>query len=58
MSVHFFSIDINLSKTKIMNFGQNINQTENQEGLYLGDDQIETTHEYKYLGVNYYSRLV
>ena len=36
-----------------MIFGQNINKTKNQEGFYLGNDQIETTHEYKYLGVNY-----
>ena len=24
-------------------------------GVLLGNDQIETTHEYKYLGVDFYS---
>lgn len=24
-------------------------------GFYVGDDQIETTHKYKYFGVNFYS---
>ena len=48
------SLDVNLSKTKIMIFGRNKRKL-NQEAFYLGKDQIEITHEYKYLGIDFYS---
>ena len=43
-----------LSKTKIMIFGRNKRKL-NQEAFYLDKDQIEITHEYKYLGIDFYS---
>ena len=47
----FSSLDVNLSKTKIMIFGRNKKKL-NQEVFHLGKDQIEITHEYNYLGVD------
>ena len=49
-----FSLDINLSKTKIMIFGHNKSKSK-QEAFYLGMDQIQITHEYEYLGIDFYA---
>ena len=46
------SLEINLSKTKIMIFGHNKRKS-NQEAFYLDKDPIEITHEYKYLGIDF-----
>jgi hypothetical protein len=51
--MQFSSLEINLSKTKIMIFGHNKRKS-NQEAFYLDKDQIEITHEYKYLGIDFY----
>ena len=45
------SLEDNLSKTKIMIFGRNKMKL-NQETFYLGNDQIEITHKYKYLEID------
>ena len=50
----FSSLDVNLSKTKILIFGRNKRKLD-QEAFYLGKDQIEITHEYKYFKINFYS---
>ena len=47
------SLDVNLSKTKIMIFGCNKTNL-NQEAFYLDNDPIEITHEYKDLGIDFY----
>ena len=47
------SLEVNLSKTKIMIFGRNKWKL-NQEVLNLNKDLIEITHEYKYLGIDSY----
>ena len=39
-------LEINVKKTKIIEFGRNCNQN-----FYIGDQQIERTDEYCYLGV-------
>ena len=49
-----FSLEVNISKTKIMLFGHNKRKL-NQEAFYLSKEQIEITHEYKYLGNDFYS---
>ena len=48
------ALKIYLSKTKIMVFGRNKRKL-NQEAFYLDKDQIEIIHEYKYLGIDFYS---
>ena len=48
------SLKVNLSKTKIMIFDRNKRKS-NQEAFYLDKDQIEITHEYKYIGIEFYS---
>ena len=48
------SLEVKLAKTKIMIFGRNKRKL-NQEAFYLDKDQIEITHEYKYLGIDFYS---
>ena len=48
------SLGVNLSKTKIMIFDHNKRKL-NQEAYYLDKEQIEITHEYKYLGIGFYS---
>ena len=45
------SLEVNLAKTKIMIFDHNKRKL-NQKAFYLDKDQ---THEYKYLGINFYS---
>ena len=47
------SLEDILSKTKIMIFGHNKRKS-NQEAFHLDKDQIEITHEYKYLGIDFY----
>jgi hypothetical protein len=42
------SLEVKLSKTKIMIFGLNKRES-SQEAFYLDKDQIETTHENKYI---------
>ena len=49
-----FDLDVNLSKAKIMVFGCNKRKL-NQETFYLGKNQNEITHHYKYLGIDSYS---
>jgi len=51
--MQFSSLEINLSKTKIMIYGHNKRKS-NQEAFYLDKGQIEITHEYKYLGIDFY----
>ena len=46
------SLEVNLSKTKIMIFDRNKKKS-NQEAFYLDKDQIEITHEYKYIGIEF-----
>ena len=48
------SLEVNLSEIEIMIFGRNKRRL-NQEVFYLDKDQIESTHEYKCLGVDFYS---
>ena len=48
------SLEVILAKTKIMIFGHNKRKL-NQEAFYLDKDQIEMTHEYKYLGIDFHS---
>ena len=48
------SLEDNLFKTKIMIFGRNKRKL-NQEIFYLDNDQIEITHKYKYIEVDFYS---
>jgi hypothetical protein len=48
------SLEVNLSKTNIMIFDRNKRKS-NQEAFYLDKDQIEITHEYKYLRIEFYS---
>ena len=45
------SLEVDLAKTKIMIFGRNKRKL-NQKVFYLDKDQ---THEYKYLGIDFYS---
>ena len=47
-------LKVNLSKTKIMIFDRNKRKL-NQEAIYLDKDRIEINHEYKYLGIDFYS---
>ena len=47
-------LNVNLPTTKIMIVGRN-KRTLNQEAFYLSKDQIEIIHEYKYLGIDFYS---
>ena len=47
-------LKVNLSKTKTMIFDCNKRKL-NQEAIYLDKDQIEINHEYKYLGIDFYS---
>ena len=47
------SLEVNLSKTKIMIFSYNKRKL-NQEAFYLDKDPIEITHEYKYLGIDFF----
>ena len=49
-----FSLEVNLSKTKIMIFGCNKIKL-NQEAFYLDQDPIDITHEYKYIRIHFYS---
>ena len=46
------SLEVNLSKTKIMIFSHNKRKL-NQEAFYLDKDPIEINHEYEYLGIDY-----
>jgi hypothetical protein len=46
------SFDDNLSYIKIMIFGCNKRKL-NQKAIWLGYDQIEITHEYKYLHIEF-----
>ena len=48
------SLDVNLSKTRITIFGLNKRKL-NQEAFHLGNDRIDKTHEYKSLGIDFYS---
>ena len=48
------SLEVNLSKIVTMKFGRNKRKL-NQEAFYLDKDQIESTHEYKCLGIDFYS---
>lgn len=48
-----FLLDVTLFKTKIMMSDQNKRKS-SQEEFYLGNYQLELTHEYKYLGVVFY----
>lgn len=43
-------IDVNLLKTKMMTFGHNTRELI-QKVFYIGNNQIEITHEYKYIGL-------
>jgi hypothetical protein len=45
-------LEVNLAKTKIMMFGRNKRKLY-QEALCLDKDQIEITHEYKYLEIEF-----
>ena len=49
-----FSLEIDLSKTKIMIFDRNIKKL-NQKAFYPDKDQIEISLEYKHLGIEIYS---
>ena len=53
--LHFLWFGCQLPKTKIMVFDHNKRKL-NQETYYLGEDQIEMSHEYKYLGIDFYSQ--
>ena len=46
-------LEVILSKTKIIIYGHNKRKL-NQEEFYLNKDQIEISHEYKYLGMYFY----
>ena len=47
------SFKVNLAKTKTMIFDRTKRKL-NQKAFYLDKDQIEITHEYKYLGIDFY----
>ena len=47
-------LKVNLPKTKIMIFDRSKRKL-NQEAIYLDKDRIEINHEYKYLGIDFYS---
>lgn len=47
------ALEINKSKTKIMIFGRNKRKLK-QKVFYLNEDEMEITHEYKYLGIDFY----
>ena len=44
----YYSMEVDFFKTKLMIFGRNKIKS-NQEAFYLDQNQIEITHEYKYL---------
>ena len=46
-------LKVNLARTKIILFGHNKRKL-NQEAFYVNKDQIEITHEYKYLEIDFY----
>lgn len=46
-------LEVNLSRTKIMIFGRN-KRNLNQETLYLDKDRIEITRKYEYFGIDLY----
>ena len=48
------SLEVKLAMTKIMIFDRNKKKI-NQKAFYLDKDQIEITHEYKYLGIDIWS---
>ena len=50
----YSSLEVNLAKTRIMVFGCNKRKL-NQEAFYLDKDQIEITHEFKFLGIDFKS---
>ena len=50
------SLEVNLSKTKIMIFDRNKRELI-KKAFYLGKDPIEITHEYKYLGIDFCSHV-
>jgi len=47
-------VNFMIFETKIMIFGCNTKRS-NQNAFYLDKDQIEITHEYKYVGIDFYS---
>ena len=49
----FSSLEVNLSKIKIMTFGHN-KWYLNQEAFYLDKDQMKITHEYQYYDIDFY----
>ena len=50
----YSSLQVNLSKTKLMIFGHNKRKL-NQEAFYLNKDHTEITHDYKCLGIDVYA---
>jgi hypothetical protein len=46
------SLEVNLSKIKLMIFGRNKRKL-NQEAYFVDKDQIKINHEYKSLGIDF-----